>query len=240
MNTQRANRRVEETMESLSRWFSRQFAELYRLGDEFTAELGLDADSFLELSPASRRAMKASAAKYLQRNSAIDGCGLIFSRSVLTSEAGHLEWWVREDESRYARYSFGVVPGADRYYDYEQDDWFISAFHEGHPAAIGPFIDYLGVEAYIITLTIPATVNDVRVGAVGNDVKIDDLEQEMLPLLLGCEREFVLLSSRGNVLASNTAKFLTGEEVTVAPAGYQIEEITEPGIGLRALVSHRA
>lgn len=236
MNPHRANASVEETIASISQWFSHQFDELHRLGAELTDELDLTSDSYLTLTPAARRTMKVRAAKYLQRNTSLDGCGLIFSRSVLTSEMGHLEWWVREDESRYARYSFGVVPGADRYYDYEQDDWFISAFHEGKPAAIGPFIDYLGVEVYILTITIPATVNGVRVGAVGNDMKIDDLEHELLPIMMDCAHEIVLLSSRGNVLVSNTSKFLSGETIINPPTGYKFKEIVEPGVGLHVLV----
>lgn len=221
----------------ISEWFEHRFADLRALGDELVSGLNLDSDGFLNVSSPSRKAMKSAAASFLQEHPVIDGCGLIFAHSALGTESGRLEWWVREDESRFARYSFGVVPGADRYYDYEQHEWFIRAFVEGRSAAVGPFIDYLGVEVYIVTLTIPAIVEGRRVGAVGNDIQLEDLERALLPTLLGCESEMAVLSRHGSVLVSNTSKFLTGECVQQSPEGYRFEPLPELTDGIHIMVA---
>lgn len=183
--------------------------------------------------------MKSAASRFLAEHPVVDGCGLIFAHSALGIEGGRLEWWVREDESRFARYSFGVVPGADRYYDYEQHEWFIRAFSEGRSAAVGPFIDYLGVEVYIVTLTVPAVVKGRRVGAVGNDIQLADMERALLPTLLACDHEIAVLSRRGNVLVSNSVDYLPGDRVSTPPAGARFEPLSDVTGGVHVLVGRR-
>ncbi|MFC5337160.1 cache domain-containing protein [Leucobacter denitrificans] len=227
----------DETIEQLAAWFEDRFAQLRSLADTLTSILNLDADGMLVLSSTARREMKSAASDFLQQHLVVDGCGLIFAHSSLGTKSGRLEWWVREDESRFARYSFGVVPGGDRYYNYEQHEWFIRAFEEGRSAAVGPFIDYLGVEVYIMTLTVPAVVEGQRVGAVGNDLQIDDLERALLPMLQQCETDLVVLSRHGNVLVSNTAEFLPGELVSDPRPGYRFVALPDVTDGIRVMVA---
>lgn len=204
---------LQETIDEVSAWFSDRFDTLETLATELIAVLDFDAERRLDLTEARRRRMKAIAVRTLAHNPAVDGCGLIFARSALGTENGHLEWWVREDETRFARYSFGVVPGGDRYYDYEHHEWFIRAFHDGAPALVGPYIDYLGVEAYVVTLTVPAVLDGVRVGAVGNDIQVVDLEAALLPVLLRSELELAIVGRHGNVIIGSSSRFLPGEYV---------------------------
>ncbi len=232
----RATTGAADTLAKLIAWFDDRFLHLNALGAGLVAELSLNEQGLLELSSAARRGMKALAERFLQDHPVVDGCGLIFAHSALGTESGRLEWWVREDESRFARYSFGVVPGADRYYDYEQHEWFIRAFHEGRSAAVGPFIDYLGVEVYIVTLTVPAVLNGVRVGAVGTDLQLEDLEQALLPTLLACKNEIVLLSRHGTVLLSNTSAFLPGERISEPAPGCRFEELSTVTDGMHVMV----
>lgn len=207
---------VDEVTRALTEWFDDRFARLQALATELIGLLRFDANDLLDLTETSRRRLKSTAAHYLADNTVVDGCGLIFAHSALGTANGHLEWWVREDETRFARYSFGVVPGADRYYDYEQHEWFIRAFNEGTPSLVGPYIDYLGVEAYVLTLTVPAEAGENRVGAVGNDIQAEDLEAELLPILLSCHSELVLVGRYDNVLFGNSSRYLPGEHVAHA------------------------
>ena len=204
---------LDEIVTGLRDWFDERFSHLHGLAEHLIALLRFDARGLLDLSDGSRRRMKHHAAHYLAENPVVDGCGLIFAHSALGTPNGHLEWWVREDESRFARYSFGVVPGADRYYDYEQHEWFIRAFEEGAPALVGPYIDYLGVEEYVLTLTVPAETEKLRVGAVGNDIQSEDMEAELLPILCRADRELVLVGRHNNVLISNSSRYLPGEQM---------------------------
>lgn len=240
MNASSLSPSAAQTIEALREWFADRFLQLADLGTKLVDGLTFDPDGNLEVSAATRRAMKAAATHFLADHPVVDGCGLIFAHSALGTENGLLEWWVREDESRFARYSFGVVPGADRYYDYEQHEWFVRAFAEGRTAAVGPYIDYLGVEVYIVTLTLPAVINGRRVGAVGNDIQVDDLERELLPLLLRCDAEVALLSGRGSVILSNSTRFLPGELVESAPNGGTFHPLSEEADGMQVLVMNRS
>ncbi len=235
MTAARANPAVEEARTALRAWFDERFDRLRVLSEEMVAALNLDARGNIEISDSVRRRLKALAVRFLAEDAAIDGCGLIFAHTALGTENGHLEWWVREDETRFARYSFGVVPGADRYYDYEHLEWFVRAFDEGAPALAGPYIDYLGVEAYVLTLTVPAELDGRRVGAVGNDIQLRDLENELLPMLLDCPVEAALVSRHGNVMFGNTSRFLPGDWIPETIEGYARASASAPSAGVQLL-----
>lgn len=240
MSTRAGTASPAQTIAELREWFDDRFTYLSALGDELISNLSLDEQGHLKLPATARRTMKAAAARFLAEHPVVDGCGLIFAHSALGTKNGRLEWWVREDESRFARYSFGVAPSADRYYDYEQHEWFIRAFSEGRSAAVGPFIDYLGVEVYIVTLTIPAIVDGRRVGAAGNDIQVDDLERALLPILLRCTSTAVVLSGHGSVLLSNSPEYLPGELVLSPAAGMRFEPLSEMTNGIHVMVADHA
>ncbi|WP_449282332.1 cache domain-containing protein [Leucobacter sp.] len=226
---------VRETLDRLSSWFTQHFERLQSLADELISTLRFSEDGLIEISDSTRRRLKSAAVRFLAEDETIDGCGLIFAHSALGTENGHLEWWVREDESRFARYSFGVVPGADRYYDYEHHEWFIRSFHEGTPALVGPYIDYLGVEAYVLTLTVPAEIRGTRVGAVGNDIQVADLEAALLPVLLDHPSAMALIGRHGNVIFSNSSRFLPGDYVPESLPGFRRARIDPAQAGVQLL-----
>ncbi|WP_125099457.1 cache domain-containing protein [Leucobacter chromiireducens] len=223
--------------EEISAWFADRFTHLETLAAEMIAALRFDAQRQLELTESTRRRMKAVAVRALAEHPVLDGCGFIFARAALGTENGHLEWWVREDEARFARYSFGVVPGGDRYYDYEHHEWFIRAFHHGVPALVGPYVDYLGVEAYVITLTVPAAQGDTRLGAVGTDIQVSDLEAELLPVLLRSSETLALVGRHGNVILGNSSRFMPGEFVPAELPGAERVALGPESAGVSLLVA---
>lgn len=226
---------VQQVRGQLEGWFRERLEHVEALAAELLGGIRLDDAGYLDLSESARRRLKTVAGKYLSANEHVDGCGLIVAQSALGTENGHLEWWVREDDARFARYSFGVVPGADRYYDYEQHEWFVRSYTEGESALVGPYIDYLGVESYVLTLTIPAVVGGKRVGAVGNDFQVQDLERALLPFFVQQDQEFVLLGHGDNVLLSNSSEFLPGDLVTGQKPGYVRLWLEPKSLGLQLL-----
>ena len=230
-------RSLEDTIVLLRRWFDDSFDDLDAFAEQIIAGLSLNADDHVQYASTARKDMKATAARFLAEFPVVDGCGLIFAHSALGTKDGRLEWWVREDESRFARYSFGVAPGGDRYYDYEQHEWFTRAFEEGGNSAVGPYIDYLGVEAYVLTLAVPAVVGGRRIGAVGADIQLDDLERALLPILLRCDTEVALLSKHHSVLVSNSPNYLPGKHLPAAPEGTLFEILSPRSDGILLLVS---
>ncbi|UOR02690.1 cache domain-containing protein [Leucobacter allii] len=223
------------TIDRIDAWFGRRFTRLEQLGEQLLGVLRFDAAARIELTESARRRLKSVAVRYLAEDPVLDGCGLIFAHSALGTENGHLEWWVREDETRFARYSFGVVPGGDRYYDYDHHEWFTRAFDEGTAALVGPYIDYLGVEAYVVTLTVPAELDGRRIGAVGNDIQVQDLERDLLPVLLRAPAEAAVLGAHGHVLVGTSSRFLAGDHVPAETPGYRSAPVGPASAGLRIL-----
>lgn len=232
-----ASLRTQGTVDAVNAWFTERFSRLADLSDRFLAKIDLNSGGLIDVTASMQRQLRLIAEQYLEDNASVDGCGLIFSRTAMGTENGHIEWWVREDEQRFARYSFGVVPGGDRYYDYEHHEWFIRAFHEDVPVFVGPYLDYLGVEAYVTTLTLPATLNGTRIGVVGNDIQLADLEKSLLPLLLGCPTDAILIGTHNNVLISNSANYLPGAQVPHDLAGFRRVSVEPLSIGLELLLA---
>lgn len=226
---------VRRVAEQLNDWFEEHVRRLTELAVEMMATLQLDVEGRVSISDSTRRRLKSIAVRFLAEDETVDGCGLIFARTALGIDNGHLEWWVREDESRFARYSFGVVPGADRYYDYEHHEWFIHSYHEGTPALVGPYIDYLGVESYVLTITVPAELAGTRVGAAGNDIQVQDLEAALLPILLRETDELALIGRHGNVLFSNSPDMLPGDFIGDDTPGFARLRIAPESAGLQLL-----
>ena len=224
---------VHDVIERVDAWFSERFTRLTRLATELIQVTSLDGRGHIELTEASRKRLKSVAVRFLAGDEVIDGCGLIFAQSALGTDNGQLEWWVREEESRFARYSFGVVPGGDRYYDYSHHEWFTRAFIDGETAIVGPYIDYLGIEAYVVTITVPAEIDDVRIGAVGNDLQVADMEAALLPELLRSTTEVALVGARGTVLFGTSSKFISGDFVPPEVDGYESVAVGPDGAGLR-------
>ncbi|MBN9611943.1 MAG: PDC sensor domain-containing protein [Actinobacteria bacterium] len=235
MNATISAAQVQRITDELNAWFIVRVQRITALADEMMGVLRLDDDGRISIGDATRRRLKGIAVSFLAVDETIDGCGLIFARSAVGSNNGHLEWWVHEDEARFARYSFGVVPGADRYYDYEHHEWFIHSFNEGTPALVGPYIDYLGVESYVLTLTVPAVLDGVRVGAAGNDIEVADLEAELLPILLREEAPLAVVGRHGNVLVSNSPELLPGDHIAADAPEFARVRLEPESAGLHLL-----
>lgn len=228
---------IQHVAQTLSHWFQTRLQALQQLEQALCSELSLNKQGSVNITDKDRKLLKEHSIQYLANHPIADGCGLIFALSMLDSGRGQLEWWVREDETRFARYSFGVVPGSDRYYDYEQLDWFTKAFVEAKPALVGPYIDYLGVETYVVTVTTPAWIAGELVGAAGTDIQMSDLEEHIMPILQRSPYVAAIVTETGNVMASNSSKFLVGECVHPVPEGYHYTALSPEVFGLRLMYS---
>lgn len=238
MNTQ-STYSVTDVVAALNEWLNAQFAQLEQLAQNLLEVVQLEGSERVSISTSARKHLRDQTAAFLSENTVADGCGLIFASMVSENkESGHLEWWVREDEQRFSRYSFGLIPGADRFYDYEHHEWFTRAYHDGAVSLVGPYIDYLGIEAYVVTLTVPAEIQQTRVGAIGCDIQVPDLERELLPILLKSEQPLAIIGAHGHVLCSNSARYLPGDYVADSDESARWIPLEPLGTSLRLLAAH--
>ncbi|MEB4614746.1 cache domain-containing protein [Leucobacter sp. M11] len=226
---------VGEVTSTLSAWFQRRFTSLQDLAQDLSVEVTRDATDHLLLSETGKQRMRARSTTFLEEHAVVDGCGLIFSREALGTGQGQLEWWVRAGDERFARYTFGVNPAGDRYYDYEQLEWFTKAYQTGELSLAGPYIDYLGVEDYIVTLTTPIQVGQVRAGVAGLDIQMTDIESSLVPILRQSEHDVAILNDHGSVLIGSSGRFLPGDRLTQLPEGYTTSPLEPAEAGLALL-----
>ncbi|UQN14335.1 cache domain-containing protein [Gulosibacter sp. ACHW.36C] len=217
-------------------WFEGYFVDIERLRDEITAELAsvfTDARPVVISPPVSERIRQISVA-FLERHPRSDGAGIVFELAQLDPAKARLEWWLRDGE-KFQRNNFILDPSSERFYDFEKLDWFRGGFHHESRTIAGPYIDHLGVDYYISTLTVPAFVGERKVGIVGSDVRMDDLERVLIPMLAPLPRGAAVLSRHNQVLVGNSGEFSTGVLVAAVPQRFSCVSIPTPGLGLRLL-----
>lgn len=210
-------------VDAIAQWFTALYADLQAVNRDIGAILASASDATADvarLAKAGRDGIKDRVRVLLGQRPRVNGAGLIFSRSARGEGRGVTEWWVRDGEGDVTRYQFGVNPGGQRFYDYETLEWFTVSFSTGRPWLTGPYIDYLGVEEYIVTATVRAEVHGRAVGVTGLDMTVAELERELLPLLRLAQGPTALLNAHGGVLVSSTSRLAPGDLVTAPPAGF--------------------
>lgn len=227
--------KLSEAITSLSTWFENFYSDIEAFGRDLGDLIVFDPKKPGTLTESARVKVKERTVRFLDEHDLPDGSGAVFSRSATGSSEGMLEWWVRDPEQRVARYSFGVNPTGDRFYDYERLEWFETAFGAKKRAIAGPYIDYLGIEEYIVTCTTPLIVHDELVGVVGCDIRMADIENTLMPMLRRIPGDAAILNPHGNVLVGNSGHFVSGDRVLQAPEGYTITPLSVNSIQLSLL-----
>ena len=84
------------------------------------------------------------------------------------------------------QYSFD--PESIDFYDYTRADWFLVSYREGARSVAGPYIDFGGVNDYILTMTTPILPGRSFAGVAGADLRVDELERRLYHAAAGCRR----------------------------------------------------
>lgn len=175
------------------------------------------------------------AREFLTDNPVVVGAGtFIVSESV---EAGSpaIEWWYRKYDIGLERLDVDRNPGSHRYYDYEKLPFFSAAAATGEQTLWGPYLDYLGVEEYILSLTIPFSIHDKFMGIAGCDIGIKDLEPLIMPTLRSIPRHAALINSSNRVILGNSGRYLVGERIKPDLPNQQRIALGVPHLGLSLL-----
>ena len=139
----------------------------------------------------------------------IVGAGIAYAPGSLREATHWLEWWrtQRTGEPRFVTHDLN--PDSLNYYDYTTRDWFTIPSASGQPVAVGPYVDFGGINVNIITLCVPApTAQGIQI--LGCDLTLANLEGIFLRALQLREPVVVLLGPNGRVIASNSARIATG------------------------------
>ncbi|MDV8149014.1 cache domain-containing protein [Arthrobacter sp. B10-11] len=139
----------------------------------------------------------------------IIGAGIAYAPGSLPEAPHWLEWWRAQPKAEPRFVTHDLNPDSLNYYDYTGREWFTLPSSTGQPVAVGPYVDFGGINVSIITLCVPAqTAQGIHV--LGCDLPLAKLEGVFLRALQLRDPAVVLLGPNGRVIASNNARIATG------------------------------
>ncbi|KRE58762.1 hypothetical protein ASG92_22905 [Arthrobacter sp. Soil736] len=198
---------LERTAVTLSTSINRVFADLEKIAGAVTAAA--------EAVPGVPRRseflfLKQELADFIRLHSdLIVGAGIAYAPGSLPEAPHWLEWWRAQPKGGPRFVTHDLNPDSLNYYDYTGREWFTLPSSTGGPVAVGPYVDFGGINVNIITLCVPAqTAQGMHV--LGCDLTLANLEGVFLRALQLREPAVILLGPNGRVVASNNARIATG------------------------------
>ncbi len=184
--------------------------------------------------------VKALAVKFLAANPVVEGAGMLVAPGGIDENRGTIDWWRHDDEGTDSKVLFNLTPESGSSYDFQSLPWFNTVAETGRRAIAGPYVDYGGMDQYIITLMVPLDLGPDVLGMVGCDIEVADLEKTMVPLLRRIPGDAALLSSEDRVILGNSGRFLVGNRVRQSPPDGGIIDVGLRDLGLRLVFAEHA
>lgn len=153
----------------------------------------------------------------LDGHPAFNSAGFVLAEGTLADRARHLDWWHRTSTDRYEFLVLNLDPGTIDCYDYYSMEWFDAAVSEHRRFVSGPLIDLPCADVYIMTFSSPIIVDGRLLGVAGADVSVALFESRIMPPLRTLAVDALLVNRERRVIASNVAKFTTGEKLPTRP-----------------------
>lgn len=217
----------------IAAWTNTLSLDIYNYAAKVAA-LWADRPSPFKVAPRDISKLEKIAKEFLESHSFVVGAGVIFSADAIENADGVLEWWTRRAQG-IEKLEFDLIPGGERFYDYQNMPFFTSARRTGEQSMWGPYVDYLGLDEYILTHTAPIQVAGRFVGVTGCDIRIRQLEAIFMPALRAIPGDAALLNESRRVVVGNSGAYLVGERIRSVPGQKQLLPIEAPHLGLSLL-----
>ncbi|MBV9830640.1 MAG: FCD domain-containing protein [Marmoricola sp.] len=140
----------------------------------------------------------------------VKGVGVITDVGVLPDQPYWIQWWLRTENGPVEDNHHVTDPDHEDFYDYQNMEIMTRPRETGRSAAHGPYVDYGGVDDYIITVSSPIMSDGRFLGISLVDILVADLESWLAPWLAD-GTSHVLLNADNRVIVSNTVRFGVGE-----------------------------
>lgn len=145
----------------------------------------------------------------------VKGMGVIAEVDVMPGHPYWIQWWERTEAGPVADNHHVLDPTREDFYDYEAREFFDRPRREHAPCAYGPYVDYGGVDDYILTVAVPIMGDKSFYGVTCVDILVADLESWLSPLLAAAAESYLLNSER-RVIVSNSIAHGVGDVMTSA------------------------
>ncbi|WP_214104412.1 cache domain-containing protein [Acrocarpospora catenulata] len=163
----------------------------------------------------------------------IAGIGFIAAPGLLADAPWYLEWWQENPSGRPVQLLRDLDPSSSAFYDYTHWDWYTGPQAGVEHTICGPYVDYLCTDEYSLTLSVPVTVSGAFLGVAAADVFVRRFEAAVLPALREIPGPAFLTNAEGRVVASTTARWITGAAYRGAP-GFTAHPIRDLPLSLVA------
>jgi len=144
------------------------------------------------------------------------GFGFAAAPGQIDGEGRYMAWWQRQGE-RAVRLRLNFDPDSVDVYDYLEMEWFRPAQQSRRRVAYGPYVDYSGSEMYVVTASIPITVDGDFLGVSGVDLSVGELERRLIGVLRGAPTDAVIVNTERRVIAANTPRWVIGARLPHMP-----------------------
>ncbi|WP_159708900.1 cache domain-containing protein [Arthrobacter sp. 18067] len=231
---------VVHAAHALALWTSDVLAEINHLAGHVAELVEKNLAGRPKVDESSLLGLEALSREFLAKNSFAVGAGTFFAAQSVEAEGHIFEWWShgKSGSSSIEKLDADLTPGSHRYYDYEKLPFFSTAASTGEQTLWGPYIDYLGFDEYIITLTAPFSIHGTFAGVAGCDILVKDLEPLIMPHLRAIPGNAAMVNASNRVIMGNSGTYLVGERIKPGyPEDQQRIDLDVPHLGLSLVYS---
>ncbi len=228
---------MESARAAIGDWFTGVYADLTTMAAASERELRDARGKRTTLTEKNLRAIRPAAAKFLETHSVPEAAGIVLAPGVVDDNGGSIEWWRRDSQGTTNRIVFNLSPDAAGFYDFVTLEWFADVVATGQPAIQGPYLDYGGMDQYILTFMVPLSLDGDLIGTAGCDTEVSALETVIMPILRAIPGDAALVSKLDRIIVGNSGRFLVGNRVGDLPEGGVRVAIPGVGLGLELVVA---
>ena len=145
------------------------------------------------------------------RNPDLVGGGFVVAPGALSDRRLYLAWWQDVDRSFLGD---ADAPATGEAIDYTRQPWYRTPERTGELTLVGPYVDFVCTDEYVMTATMPVYVDGRMVGVAGADTLVETLETMLLPGLR--EAGATLVNGLGKAVVSADPQLATGDPLNSA------------------------
>ncbi len=220
--------------------FESVFGELDTLSSRISSTLIETRGSRSHFVEADLKKVKPITLAFLAKHEFVAAAGVILSPGTIDPSRGTIEWWRHSDSGTNSKVVFNLTPETGSFYDMETLSWFYNTVQAGTRAITGPYVDYGGLDQYIMTLTFPLDLGTNVTGMVGCDIEVGSIEAIIVPMLRRIPADAALLNADGRVILGNSGQFLVGTRVRTTPPDGAIILVDAPALRLSLVYAKHA
>lgn len=207
-----------QAAESIGGWFNDVYEGLRALSKDSEKAIRSARGRRVLMSEKDLRSVRPAARLFLGQHPIPEAAGVVISPEQTDTKRGSVEWWKRGSGDSMQKVVFNLAPDVAGFYDFVEFEWFSGVVKTGKPGFQGPYLDYAGMDEYIVTLMVPLSLDDFIIGTAGCDVEVRALETEIVPILRRIPADAALISNKNRIVAGNSGRFLVGNRVGDVPS----------------------